>query len=159
LQNKDDKEIQNKDDKEFAKSAKLDVAPSSGRENRELAFVFMQIKSKSYSEVLGNMGKMGGLVVGSTFMTPVVKPVRKLAMKLVWTPAGLIATTVAGVGIAGYGAYNARQGQLTAVGYCGEFTTKEKTAREGCSMVQGLNYNKEEINALCSSIQGRLYES
>ncbi|MBM3233056.1 hypothetical protein FJZ18_02730 [Candidatus Pacearchaeota archaeon] len=154
------KGLKDKRDREIAETAKLDVGPSSGRENRELAFVFMQIKPKSYSEVLGNMAKTGGLVVGSTFMTPVVKPVRMLTTKILWNPVGIIATGVAGVGIAGYGAYNVKQGQLTAAGYCGEFTTKEKEEekRKGCSMVQGLNYNKEEINALCASIQGRLYE-
>lgn len=146
-------------DKEILSSASLSVESNGERENRELAFVFMQIKSKSYSEVLGNMAKTGGLVVGSTFMTPVIRPVARMASRIIFTPVGGAVTAVAGVGIAGYGAYNARQGQLTAATYCGEFTTKEKDARAGCSMVQGLNYNKEEINALCSSIQGRLYET
>ncbi len=145
-------------DKEVIKNANLESDVTSKEANRELAFVFMQIKSKKATEVMGNMLKAGGLVVGSTFMTPIVKPASRLLTSIAFTPAGAI-SILGSTGVAlGYGAYNAKQGQLASAGYCGKFTTNEQTAREGCSMVQGLNYNKDTINALCGSIQGRLYE-
>ncbi len=146
-------------DRDLIEEAKTLSAFEQKTANRELAFVFMQIKSHTPGEVVKNIATAGGVVVGSTFMTPVVRPVAKLATRFAFTPLGAVVTlgTVAGVG--GYGVWNAYQGQLTSANYCGKFTTNENNAREGCSMVQGLNYNKDEVNALCASIQGRLYEN
>jgi hypothetical protein len=122
----------------------------SERVNREMAVVFMQIHPPDIGEVLTNMALAGGTVAGATFMTPVLKGV---ATKLMFTPVGAV-VAVGAVAAGGYGAYNARQGQLTAAAYCGEFTSTEEEAREGCSMVQGVNYNFRDVNALCHSIQG-----
>lgn len=126
-------------------------ANSANNVNREMAIVFMQVKSVAISDVLTKMGTAGGIVVGSTFMTPIV---RSAASRLVFTPAGAVATVVGAGGIAGFGAYNAYQGQLTATGYCGKFESRSDKSSEGCSIVQGINYNAADINALCPSIQG-----
>ncbi len=119
--------------------------------NREMAIVFMQAKSVAISDVLTKMGTVGGIVVGATFTTPIV---RTVASRVVFTPAGAIAAVVGVAGIGGFGAYNAYQGQLIAAGYCGKFESRTDKASEGCSLVQGINYNAKDINALCPSIQG-----
>ncbi len=142
-------------DKRLIDSANADTPPSTS--NREIAFVFMQIKSKKATEVLKNMASAGAIVAGSAFMTPVVRPVTKLATRFAFTPLGGIVVLGTAAGAGTYGALNAWEGQKTAASYCGEFTSKEDE-RKGCSMVQGLSYNKNDINALCASIQGRLYE-
>jgi len=120
--------------------------------NRQLAIVFMQIKSVDVLTVLKNLGEAGATLGGLTFLTPGVSTIAK---SIVFHPsgAGLVAVTAAGIAVGGYGAYNSIQGQLKAAGYCGEFTTNEKS-KEGCSLVQGLNYNVGDINSLCASIQG-----
>ena len=43
---------------------------TSTKANNEIAFVFMQIKSKEVTEVLKNMALAGGTVAGGTFMSP-----------------------------------------------------------------------------------------
>jgi len=122
--------------------------------NREMTFVFMQIKSVPVGSVLSKQAAIGATVAGTIFATPIV---RNIASRLIFTPAGGIIAGGATLTIGGYGAYNAYQGQLTSINYCGKFTTNEKS-QEGCSLVQGLNYNEKEMNALCGSFQGRLYD-
>ena len=119
--------------------------------NRELAFVFFQIKSISIGNVLKKMGKAGGTMAGAVFMTPILG---KFAGKLLLTPAGAVLAIVGVTGIGGYGAYNAYQGQLVSAGYCGNFTTTDEKAKEGCSLVQGVNYNFKDINKICGRIEG-----
>ncbi|MBI3334578.1 hypothetical protein HYZ97_03765 [Candidatus Pacearchaeota archaeon] len=123
--------------------------------NREMALVFMQVKSIKPTEVLRNMFAAGGTVAGVTFMTPVVNRVAAAgARAILFNPYGQALTLIGASTVGGYGAYNAYQGQLAAAGYCGQFSTNDAKAREGCSLVQGVNYNFKDINTLCSSIQG-----
>jgi hypothetical protein len=132
------------------------VTITSQEPNTELAFVFMQIKPDSVGEVITNMAIAGGTVGAATFMTPGLGNVLSfIGRRVIFTPWGAIAAVVVGAGAVSYGAYNAYQGQLTAAGYCGEFSTSEE-GKQGCSMVQGLNYNFKEVNNLCKSIQGEL---
>lgn len=151
-----DRKLLEEDKKKFEEIRKkfIESENKDGKPNREIAFVFMQIKSVSAKEVLGTMAGVGGTFAGSVFMTPVVK---NIATRIVFTPIGGIITGGALALTAGYGVWNAKQGQLTAANYCGEFTSNEKS-KEGCSMVQGLNYNEKEINSLCDNIEGRLYD-
>lgn len=123
------------------------------KENRELAIVFTQFIPPDTGEVLDNMLKFGGTVAGATFLSPAGGPVARFIVANPGTSA-LAAIAVAVVG-GGYGYYNSYQGQLAAAGYCGKFTSNREDA-EGCSMVQGINYRAEDINALCPQIQGRL---
>ncbi len=122
-------------------------------ENREMAFVFMQTKPPRIEDVLKNLGVAGATVATGTFMSPV----GKFASRVLFTPAGAaIAVGVAGT-VIGYGAFNAYQGQLAAAGQCGSFSSTSEDIKEGCSIVQGLNYNLKEINELCrGGIQGEL---
>lgn len=151
---KNDKE----DVKAYEKGLKTIQVSESGKDlsNRQMAVVFMQVKSVKTADVLKNMLVVGGTVVAGAFMTPVVNKVAgNVAKKVLFNPYGIAATVITGTAIGGYGAYNAYQGQLTAAGYCGAFSSSDDRASEGCSLVQGVNYNLNDINALCKSIQGR----
>jgi len=119
--------------------------------NRELAIVFMQFKPQSVKGVLDSYIKWGGTVAGATFLSPI----GTLAKPIIANPVGggLVALGIGSV--VGYGVYNAWQGQLAAVNYCGPLTSNEK-GTEGCSMVQGINYNFIDINKICPQIQGDL---
>ena len=142
---------------EFGKLGKLEengkeIKLEGNKDNRELAIVFMQIKPKNVKDVLSNMLEIGGTVAGATFLSPV----GSLARPLVLNPVGGGLAVVGAVSIAGYGTYSASRGQTAAAGYCGDFVsnTKDKDARQGCSIVQGINYNVKDINKVCPKIQG-----
>ncbi len=120
--------------------------------SREMAFVFMQIKAQGTTEALSNLGLAGATVAGGAFMSPA----GKILSKALFTPWGAVIALGTAGGVAAYGAYTAEQGQLTAAAYCGEFSSTAPGEKAGCSMVQGINYNSKEINALCKSLQGEL---
>src|SRR3989344_1731160 len=128
---------------------KIEVSGSAG--NREMAMVFMQIKTPSVEDVLTNMVKYGGSVTAGVFMMPVIG---NLAKAIVFSPVGGTLTAVAAVGMGVYGTTTAWEGQRIAAGYCGEFTSSLEKAKAGCSLVQGLNYNTADINQLCQQIEG-----
>ncbi len=127
-------------------------AVAKGEKNRnEVAFVFMQIKALPLKDVLKNLVGAGFAVAGATFVTPG----GSLARKAVFTPAGLVTVGAAVVGVVAYATYNTYEGRAAAAGYCGQFTTSDEKAKEGCSIVQAVPYNFNDINKLCaSSIQG-----
>jgi len=161
VENDLNKKLEGDAKKEFERIKKgmneLEEKPSGAetkKPNRELAFVFMQIKSPKTKEVLGNMAQTGFTLTGTTFMTPVV---RNVVAKLVFTPTGGMVVGGGALLAGGYGAWNAYQGQMASVGQCGDLVSNEKQ-KEGCSILQGLNYKKDEMNVLCSSFQGRLYD-
>jgi hypothetical protein len=117
----------------------------------QMAFVFMQIKTVSKAEVVKNMLEAGGTIAGAAFMTPVIgKGFRWAAKVTITTLKGWVVVPVLVVGgaVLGYGMWNAQQGQLAAANYCGPFTSSEK-ASEGCSVVQGIDFNVQLINELC----------
>jgi hypothetical protein len=118
----------------------------------QIAFVFMQIKTDSVENVLKNMALAGGTVAGAVFMTPILGSVAK---RLVFTPVGAAVAVVGAGALAVYGYSNVIAGQENAAGYCGEFTSREKAAK-GCSMVQAIDYNAADINALCYDIEGEI---
>lgn len=124
-----------------------------GSSQKETAFVFMQVKSKTIGDVLTNQLQVAGVVAGSAF---VAKPSSLVsAGRFVFTPAGAIATAVIATGVAGTGAYNAWQGQIAAAGYCGEFVSKSE-AKQGCSLLQAIPYNVKDIRNLCGTIEGNI---
>ena len=129
---------------------KIDLGSVKSKEpNREMAIVFMQFKPTSINEVLQNMIGIGGTIAGATFISPIGQFVRPI----IANPLGGGLAVLGIAGAAGYGMYNTYQGQLAAVNYCGKFVTSGKAA-EGCSMMQGINYNVRDINEVCPQIQG-----
>ncbi len=120
--------------------------------NRELAIVFMQMKPPSVDTVLNNLAAAGVTLGAATFMSPV----GKFASRVVFTPVGAAIAIGTAAAVGGYGAYNAHQGQLAAATYCGAFSSNSDKTKSGCSMVQGLNYNFKEINAVCANIEGEI---
>lgn len=125
------------------------VSFNKNPENREMAIVFSQIKSDKYEEILDSIFKYGGTVAGLTFLSPIGGAARYIFLN----PYGAGLVAVGTAGYAGYGAYNIWQGQLAAVGHCGDFVTNDE-ASKGCSLMQGINYNVKDINAVCPQIQG-----
>jgi len=132
--------------------------------NRELAFVFGQIKSENVGDVLKNQVNLGLTVLGASFMTSPGRAIITSSAKASiaslggWWSVALVGGAAAGS--AGYGAYNAYQGQLTSATYCGPFASQagvgDKTAelRRGCSVVKGTNYDFKQINNFCQAIEG-----
>ncbi|MEM4259170.1 MAG: hypothetical protein QXS38_00185 [Candidatus Pacearchaeota archaeon] len=126
-------------------------------QQNQIAFVFMQIKSEKWSDVLNNLLGAGVAGTATTFMMPiggrVVAGVAGGATKaIILSPVGK-ALAVSGVlAAAGYSYYNSEQSQANAAMYCGPFTGKDKDA-QGCSVVQAVNYNANDINTICADIQ------
>ena len=118
---------------------------------REIALLFMQIKATKASEVLSNLGKDVFLIAaGGYFVNLGAKGV---AGVLVGKAIRFILLPVA-IGTAPAAALNAYSGQITATGYCGEFSTNDEKAKEGCSIVQAMPYDANRINNFCKSIEG-----
>ncbi len=136
--------------KEFAEK-NTNVVLSESRENRELAIVFMQFRPPKVEDVLKTMTYIGGTVAGLTFISPISSAVKPIVMNPVG--GGIVAAGVLAAG--GYGMWNALQGQLAVPGYCGKFVSNRKNI-EGCSMVQGINYNARDFNLLCPQVEGNL---
>jgi len=120
------------------------------KDNKQIAFVFSQIKSEDYGDALKSLGTDGLVLAGGAFLTP---GIGKVARTLILTKAGLITAVVAAAGVASYAALNVYQGQQLAAGYCGEFTTTD-SAKKGCSLVSAVPYTVGNINNLCQQIQG-----
>ncbi len=114
--------------------------------DRQIAFVFSQIRTKDTSEVLKNLGVAAA---GATFVIPGAATVGRA---LFLTEAAVVTVPLAIVGV-GAVAVNNELAQNAAAGYCGKLTS---TAEEsGCSVVQALPYSVSAMRALCpSSIQG-----
>lgn len=128
---------------------------SGGTDKRQIAFVFSQVKAVDPADVLRNLGYAA---VGSTFVLSRVPGSGALARAIIATPAlGIASVVVVGAGVAG-ATWNAYEGQSAAAGYCGRFTSavdpSKEASRRGCSLVQAVNYNVQDVNALCTTIQG-----
>lgn len=133
------------------KSDKIEDVRVNGR---EIALVFMQIRSKKVSDVLTNLGGDALLVAGGAFITP---PVRKVAPKIL----SFRTTGVLGIGVilgtASMASINAYSGQMIAAGYCGALTSTVQDKRlddEGCSIVEAVPYDFRAINTMCEEIEG-----
>jgi hypothetical protein len=126
--------------------------------NREIAFVFSQIRPEGYSESFGKLAKDGLILSGGAFMVPGVgKFAGTILLKAVTTVPGLFVTGIVGAAGAGYAANNVYQGKVLAAGYCGSFTsTVEEGKSKGCSLVSAVPYSVDNINALCpGKIEGQ----
>ncbi|MEK6824941.1 MAG: hypothetical protein AABY02_03745 [Nanoarchaeota archaeon] len=129
---------------------KLQASPDSN----QVAFVFSQVKVKDTSTVLANLGVAAA---GATFAIPgAAKVGSALFLRNPYAAgAGLALGGLAAGGVA----YNNWQSKQAAAGYCGELTTSagddKESMKNGCSVVQGVLYNVQDINMLCpGSIQG-----
>ena len=122
---------------------------------RELALVFMQIKSERILDAWKNLAGDGLLVAGGSFM---ISPIRASAPKIL----SFTATKILGIGIvAGLGAHsalNVLSGQTLAAGYCGAFATtpeiEKASGSKGCSIVEAVPYDYRAINSMCEIIEG-----
>lgn len=136
---------------DFKQVDNLDGSPKtiSGGSDNQIAFVFSQVKTKKWQDVLANEA---GLVVGTSFFVP-----GKLAIaKALYLGPQAILTVPITVGLAVLPPLNAYNGRLAAAGYCGKFSSSDEDYFEGCSLIQGVDYNVQDINSLCpSSIQGK----
>ncbi|MEK6855627.1 MAG: hypothetical protein AABX66_00545 [Nanoarchaeota archaeon] len=129
--------------------------------DKESAVVFMQIKPKSYGDVLKSWG---GIAVGGAGGAFAISP--KWTMKGItystkfiknFPILSLIATGV----VVGNVVSNVYDGRKVAAGYCGEVTLPgvgsskidKDRAKNGCSIVQVVPYDAEAINKLCTSIE------
>lgn len=124
---------------------------STQNNNRHIAVVFAQVKTEDWQTVLRNLG---GVAVGGTFVLP---GAAKFGQALFLGPQAIITIPVAFAGSAGVG-FNAYWGELAAVGYCGKYASsvedKDPADVHGCSLVQVVNYNVQDVNTLCTgSIQ------
>lgn len=116
---------------------------------REMAFVFMQIKTEKFSNVLANLGVAGIAFAGGAFMTPVMN-------KVLFNPYVIGGSLIIGGAYATYAYSNIHEGQELAAsaGYCGDFVSSKGDAEKGCSITQMIPYDYQYINKLCNSIQG-----
>lgn len=122
---------------------------------REITYVFMQIKSTEWKRALEALGKDTLIVAGTAFFAPGVKGITKKVFNI-FTLKVKAAIGFIGVAAAtGFTYYNTWVGQRNAAGACGKLqsaiTDKEQ---EGCSVVEAVPYSQSNINALCSDIQG-----
>ncbi|MCH7567871.1 MAG: hypothetical protein IIA87_00445 [Nanoarchaeota archaeon] len=121
-----------------------------GLSDNQIAFVFSQVKTEKVGDVLTSLG---GAVVGTAFVIP---GNLKIARALFLGPQAIVTVLVVG-GVAAAVGFNAYSGRTAAAGYCGNFVSnvEEGKVRSGCSLVQAVNYNVQDINALCpSNVQG-----
>lgn len=129
----------------------------------EIAFLFMQIKTKSAGQVLSNLGTVGAITIGGSFLTG---PARSAAGAIIFAggaAAAIYKIAVVG-GIATQAAINAYSGQVMAAGYCGEFSSENADSKSwwngnvgtsgGCSLVESVPYNAQSINQICGTIDG-----
>ncbi len=119
----------------------------------DFAIVFTQIKSITAKQGITRMLAVEGTVVAGAAMIPGVSSIGK---KLLFTPWGLVVAAGATIGVGGYGYYSAMESQWSSTAYCGQFSTTSKSA-EGCSAVQVIPYNFQDVNTVCSgNIEGTL---
>ncbi len=134
----------------------LNLAPNedktikiSGISDNQIAFVFSQVRAIKVEDALKNFV---GIAVGGSVGLGGLKAVKFLLL----TPQGLVTTAVVGgIPLAAVG-FNAYEGRSAAAAYCGPFTSAaESEDRNGCSLVQAVNYNVQDINSVCKGgIQG-----
>ena len=140
----------NSEQQKKKESVETDLKALNTANSKELAFVFMQIKTKKPEDVFSNIVSTG-IVVGAAgvgaFMIPFIghlAGVIILGGDLILAPAF------------SYVAYeNLEQSQIAAAGYCGEFQSSKGDTEKGCSILQAVPYDFRYVNNLCDSIQGQ----
>jgi hypothetical protein len=139
------------DDTTLQASTQMSFKPDTNFARNEIAFVFMQIKSQSFSDALGNQVSLGAAAAGGSFA---ISPGKVLsASKFLFSWTGAIFALVAVGADVGFTALNTFEGQKVAAGYCGTFTSSDSAAK-GCSLVQAMPYSFKDISNLCQVIQG-----
>lgn len=123
--------------------------------DKELAIVFMQIKSQGYAETFEKLAETGALTLGSAFALPAGRNIIGAGVSLAFLGPGFILGLVGVGGGAIFVSSNVYAGQEAAAGYCGNVNSKNDYAKEGCSFVQVMPYDAKAINQLCSHIDGR----
>ena len=118
-------------------------------DKEELAILFMQISAPSHKDSFLNLGQaaLGIGIAGGYFAGPsaVISGIKAVGLK-----GGLIALGVAIIGVGAQQISVAKSRGVTA-GYCGDISVGQE-ARNGCSVVRTVNYNKEDIKRYCSVI-------
>jgi hypothetical protein len=116
----------------------------------DIAIVFMQISAPGHGDSVLNLGKaaLGLGIAGGSFAGPslVAKGIKRVGLK-----GGLITL---GAAILGVGAQqiNVAYNRGVTAGYCGDISVGSE-ARNGCSVVRVVNYDKESIQKYCSVIE------
>ncbi len=142
------------------------------KQGDELAVIFMQISSPGHGEVfidtlkagaaflgLGLAYKPGAFVATQTVKMPVMRNALgqyitgsgKIVSKKTITPFAkfVIAAAIIGLGVQ---QGNIALNRAVTAGYCGDVSYGSE-AKEGCSVVRTINYNKDEILHYCSVIE------
>ena len=118
--------------------------------DRELAFVFSQIKSVQAKDALQNLGKDALVGAGGAYFTPGVG-----AIASVFSFKEKFAAIAVTAGVLGTKAViNAWRGQALASAYCGDFVSTLGEKEKGCSLVEAVPFSAKNINTLCTSIEG-----
>lgn len=124
---------------------------------RQIAYVFMQVKSHGYGDALSNLGSDAMFAGTGVFIIP---PLRSAGLSVISLAKGIflkvavVTTVVAGAVVA----TNVYSQQQIAAGYCGPFVSKNDAENEGgkmgCSLIQEVPYSISGINNLCDNIEG-----
>jgi len=124
----------------------------------QLAVVYSQIHSHGYGEVFKNLGSDVAVATAGIALTPGVGGALKGATRVIITVVGAkVAAVVVGVGVAaaaGRVAYNTYASQDFSAAFCGEFQGAGSDSKKGCSIVQLVPYNKENIEKICTYLDG-----
>ncbi len=117
----------------------------------EMAIVFSQIKPRSYTDTLNNLGTAGATVAGTAFFTP---GIGRIATRAIFTLPGLAISAAAAAGVTAYSMSTVYEGRVAAAGYCGKFTTADSAMDEGCSVTQIVPYDFKSLNQICYALEG-----
>src|SRR3989338_950052 len=121
---------------------------------REIAFVFMQIKTTFFSDSLKSLTQDGAiLLTGGAFVGSKIPGSGFLFKGGVLRFAAVYGGAVAAGGIIN-SAIKTWGSQELAAGYCGAFETNDEKNKMGCSIVEATPYSVGNINSLCEQIDG-----
>jgi len=143
------------------KIGKIEQAPSKNLvvgDANQLAVVYSQIKTNSFGEVFSNLGSDAAIAAAGIAMTPGVGGAAIKAGRIIITAVGVkvaaVSVAVVGAAVAGAVTYNTYSSQEFAAAYCGNFQGAEQNSNSGCSIVQLVPYDKENIEKLCTYLDG-----
>jgi hypothetical protein len=107
----------------------------------QIAVVFMQFLTEDdTSEVALDSLAVGAVIVGGVMLTPVG-----------WFGAPVLIAGLAGIGAnAAFGAHKTSAEKTLAAAQCGQFETTSERARQGCSIITIIDYDKlKDLNTQC----------
>jgi len=120
---------------------------------RDMAMMFMQISAPKQLGSLGNIAGTLGIGAGASFLTaPTLtgKLVGQAGKAILANPIIAGIALIAGIGIQQTDVYFNRE---ATAGYCGDVSLGDE-ARDGCSAVRMITYDKDSITSYCSEIAG-----